>query len=353
MLPLLLAIPVKLGFDLLSTCRYFHALVFGFTIYFAGFLCWKILHRIWSAFIGSAVVLTSCPMSFTCLLVWSEPLFNLLVLLVLLFFKRYLESGKLRDILLLSAFAALACLQRYGGAIVIITTFWCIVLLKVSYPLRKRLIVGIASCAAAALPITLWCMRNYIETNTLSGGRGKSNIALGQSINQMLNTITGWLCPLHMQWSTRLLVLSTIIIVLFCIYRLIRPTRNQSTRETPSGIFIPVFFVCIYLAFILLMETIIAFDPINDRLLSPVFVPIILLRLAGIDKILVVCGRHYKKICFSTVMAIIIWIVIVPVTNSWEVLPSMHREGTSFSYINKDWNSSPLVAWLKAIRSRV
>ena len=344
----MLAVPALLGFEMLSAARYLQAFFLALAIYGTGLLSWEIRKTIWAALVGALLVLVSDVMVRPCLLVWSEAFFNVLVTLFLLFLARYLKRGRPADGILLSVLAALACLQRYVGVMLVMALLCSVIVLKRDYSLKKRFAAAGAMCAAAVLPLALWLLRNYRLTGTLSGPRGKSGVALGRNIDRMLSTLTGWFFPVDTPLGTRLFVLLAVGILLFSMYLLLSPAPQTERPEIKNtrGLGGIVCFVVLYLAGMLLLATIVSFDPINDRILAPVFVPIIVLILFAIDKVIRSCGRFYAPACCGIVVALIVWIAIVPAGNCWKVLSVKHRKGSS--YTSRAWNTSPLVAWLKA-----
>ena len=234
----------------------------------------------------TAALAFSIPLTRASSFVWTEPLFVLLTVCSLVLLDSHLRNDSLKVLLLAALFAALACLTRYAG-IALLASAVLIVLSKPQVTLRKRVAQTLSYSVVAALPVCLWLLRNHLLSESFVGARTTGIWSFGENAERTVLTLGAWALP----WGRRNQGLELLIsgVPLLAVVGLAlawgwSSSRSRGVRETISCLnlsdpFVQILavYAIVYFAFILMVSTAIRIDPINDRLLVPAFVPLVLL----------------------------------------------------------------------------
>lgn len=183
-------------------------------------------------------------------MVWTESLFLVFVAVFLTYATRYWQQPGTQSVRWMILAAMLASLTRYIGVTVIGTGLVLV--------LARRRYQHLAWFALLSfLPLVVWLGRNYRLTGTLMGARNPSPYTLGDNL---VVTIIGLL-----------LMLSPAVMLIILLWHRIRraPWRVDLLP--------PLLFAGFYLLFLVGSSTLVHYDPINLRLLSPVLVPVALI----------------------------------------------------------------------------
>ncbi len=183
------------GVDPLSSAPIVNAVLFGVIIYLSYLLFLR--HSESSrAFplVGAASVLVSFPLVHVSLSAWSEPLFIVLVLVYLVTSEFYLARGTARLLLVVSLSAALACLTRYIGVVLIPTGLVTILAFRRDALGVKVRHLALFACVSAA-PVGIWVMRNYYLSGTPLGPREPSGLSLFQNLVFTVHGVVSWFVP--------------------------------------------------------------------------------------------------------------------------------------------------------------
>ena len=164
--PLLLAAGGLVGFDPLHLAGPLNAAIFGLTVFIVGrHLQRRLRSRVLAAWAALAVAL-SVPLATRAWTAMSEPTFILLATAALLQADRFLAEGRTPALLWAAVCGALAFLTRYAGVAVPLAVGLAL-LCQPRAPLRQRAGRVAAVALAAAVPMALWLLRNYLVTGQL------------------------------------------------------------------------------------------------------------------------------------------------------------------------------------------
>ncbi|MBN2537276.1 hypothetical protein JXB37_03255, partial [candidate division WOR-3 bacterium] len=115
-----------LGLDPPAGARLLNALAFGAIVFCGGLLLRRVLRSTGLVLAGTVALLVGFPLLSVSVMAWSEPVFALLVLLMVMASTRGFEDSRVQGsrwfsgrLLLLGLLGALACLQRYAGTFVV------------------------------------------------------------------------------------------------------------------------------------------------------------------------------------------------------------------------------------------
>jgi hypothetical protein len=287
--PLILgAITHAFAIDPISSANVVNAVAFGLIVFFSGVLIFRYLAASpFYSWLGVSLVVFSRPLFQVSVMAWSEPLFIVLVLAFLLLLGSFLDRQTLRVLVFLSIAATLACLERYAGVTLIISgaasLFLCLKSSKAT-----RLTTCLIFVAISSLPVGAYLLRNYKVAGTFVGPRGASNHSLPANFAFTLRGVLEWFFPraivAQRATFTILSVFLGVSLVGALIWVGVRSRQRHSREDTPAVAHLCVVFLffATYLTFLVISSTVVAYDTIGGRLLSPVFVPFLVFSLSAI-----------------------------------------------------------------------
>ncbi|MCX6253738.1 MAG: hypothetical protein NTV31_04585 [Bacteroidia bacterium] len=348
--PVLLAIPAfAFKIDPLTSAPIINAVLFGLIVYLAGVLLSRhLVSSIVYSLLGVAVILLSSDiLQNLATMAWSETLFIFLVLVFLVYLEKFLVKKDRTSFLIFSLSVALACLTRYVGVCLILTGtlalfFYC------RDKLRFKLSSIVFFIFISAFPLGLWLIRNYAISGTFTGHRDPSVLTLSQNLDFTFNTLRDWVCypPKNVSGYRSFLIIIIILIGILAGFVAKGYLRKLKTRLVQIG---PIaLYVVIYLSFLLYATTTYASDPINWRLLSPIYVPAALLVLVLFDVLLEPFREHTSPLIVNSllVLAIMAWLVYYPLRVTIINTHTWITEGTG-GYSRIEWRNSEIVQYLQ------
>ena len=349
--PTLLAVLALAGIEPLNGARFMNAFVFGLIVFTSGQLFLRSMKSKALAILCSLSILLSVPLLRVSTVAWTESLLALLAVLFVLYIPRFLSKRTLLSLLLVSILAALSCLQRYAGVVLVLTG--CI-LISSSMPktsLLERVKYIVVFAIISVVPATIWLIRNYILTLTLTGGRSPSPYSLWQNMALTLQVLTRWFVPREIPFSAGLMIVGSVVcaialIIGSCRYRLKRQVNFDLRQVLPA-----VLIVLVYTLFLTVSSTIIYFDRISDRFLAPIYVFVMFLVFIEIDLGFSMVSQFLKKKRRGDLLVIglcSLWLIypLACVTRS----VSAHIQEGAGGYNRIVWRESPVMWWLRTHR---
>ena len=342
--PIFLSSCLKItSLDILTIAKFINAGLIALLIFIYGFL---INNLSFKNKIYKYVILFSLPISFPLLdvftMLWSETLFILLVPFFILMFYRYLNFPSLKNLLLTAIIVSIACDTRIAG-ISLIGTGILLIALQYKLTSRKRVIDVLIFVVVSSSLILINIIRNSFLSGSLTGIRQKSETSLFTNIQYVGDTILQWF-----QVSGNLLGLGLFIGIATMFFLLIRAIflfyKNQKSLTIE---FVLVSFSFFYFGFIILSATISKYEIINNRLLSPAFIPLLLSFSLWLPSFfLVVKTRIFRLslIVFLSLIIILFEYKQVIYTNSF--FDEIKESGVP-GYTEIDWNESDIVQYLR------
>jgi hypothetical protein len=335
------------GMDPLSSAPIINTVLFGLIIFLSGVLFFKSLNSATLAFLGTASLLVSVPLTYVSMQAWSEPLFIILVVLYLISTKSYLEKADKTSLILLSLSVALACLTRYIGVILILTGFVSIMFFRhgnVKAKIRHLVFFTIVS----SLPIGIWVFRNFSISGTLFGGRHSSIITFSQNISDTFATILGWYLPGGIAASPACLIMMSAVTVIFLsafLYTVFVKEKKVPTLQTHPFLRILFLLIAVYVSFLVISSTMTATDSIGNRLLSPIVVPVYLLGLIFMEKLFEPLRPLFsRKLAILLLATGVIVFFAIPFNGITGKITNHLNQG--YVYSNTTWGNSETIRYL-------
>lgn len=304
--------------------------------------------------LGTAAVLVGEPMAAVSVMVWTEPLFMLCVLLFLVCARAYARSATTSSLAAMTLAAAATPLVRYVG-IILVPVGILLILARQGTPRTTRILHLAGFSVTSTVPWGAWVTRNYLLTGTLMGPRHNSTTTLLANLSLAIRTILSWsfagarrgpLGSLRVV-STAALASSPIVAGIVLLHR--RSTASLRARavaalRTPDAL---LLFAVLYAVFMVFSSTITAYDSIGDRLLSPIYVPIVVLLFALLDRAVRRLGAapfgQYVRVGLLCIVTV--WLVFRTTAVGAEAL-HLSRKGAG-GYSTKGWRESPTIDFVQ------
>jgi hypothetical protein len=357
--PLLLALAGRFGIAATTASGFINAIAFGLIVLIAGAWLYKKLKNTFIAILTTIGLVFSLPLIQVSKYLWTETLFVLFTLLAFIKLGEFLNRGKNSQLAWAGVFSALACLSRYMGVVLVLTAAIFLFFRKGKFILKLKDII-IYGCFSS-IPVMIWTIRNYIVSGTLVGFRIPSEYPFKLNVKRTMDSILSWLKPegqIASALSERLLdilqlfsILLPVVIMILFIGVLIfaeKPKRAKSViNEYPYPILFNMVFVAIYVVYLILSATSVAFEPINSRYLVPIFVPLVIIVSFALDYSIYVIGNG-KKIKGKKALAILVLLAYIayPAINTVSAIKAYASSGAG-GFSTRSWHSNGLISYAK------
>ncbi|MES2306917.1 MAG: hypothetical protein V4558_15545 [Gemmatimonadota bacterium] len=326
--------------DPLTVAPALNVLLFGATVGLTGILSFALIDSLPLALVGAAAVAVSVPLTIVTLMAWSEPLFITLLAATLVLTLRWRRAPGTRNLLAWALVVALATLTRYAGLALIGAGMATILLAKqraVSGRLRDAGLFAIVSGG----PLALWMLRNRSIGGTLTGDRAPGEISLADNLQRTLVVFGNWLVPNDQGSASPAVVLLVLAALVLCWnWR----RGGNAWLAAAWWRWLPVWLVVLgYGAFLLMTATFTSLDTLDDRLWSPMVVPLVLLVVAAAEMLMqLLRGRWSHRV----VPAAVLVSLVLPFHASYQAVADYLADGGS-GFGDRGWRESATVAYLR------
>ncbi len=202
-------------------------------------------------------------------MMWSETIFLLLILFFILSISKYLKEPTLNWLLASASVGAFACLTRYAG-IFLVPVGFIMIYFNSGNPLRKKILHCFMFGALSISFFLVNLIRNYWLTGFLTGQRQKGDLGFQKIIEYFGIVICDWL-----QIYRNPSIATGITLSVFAIFSLSIFFASRSKKPFSSFEYITAVTGLIYCLFMLLSSFLTRYEQFSNRLLSPVFVPLL------------------------------------------------------------------------------
>lgn len=318
------AVGVDLGLGLGAAARTVNVLAVGATTGLASaWLVAEVRSRALVAVgVGGAVV--AWPVFLVATYAWSEGLFVFLALASVLALRWRGRAG----LVVATSLAALACLTRYAG-VAVVAAGAAALLVDARRPPVRRVVVALASSATALAPLVWWLARNRLLTGTTTGDRTPSADPPWVNAGRALRTVGSWIGSEALP-APLAVVLGALGLGLLAA-ALLRLRDRSLVPLAALGIAHVVATVA--------LASVTAVDVLGDRLLSPIYLPCLLLAVVALDR-LGTGGRRRLVVGLA-----VLWLA-VPLVRTGSRVARARSEGAG-GYAVEAWQRSDLVAQLR------
>ncbi|MFQ3580614.1 MAG: hypothetical protein SNJ49_01770 [Chloracidobacterium sp.] len=243
--------------------------LFGLIILLSGKLTFLATGSLkFSIFICFSIIF-GIPIFWISLFAWSELLFILFLLCNFTEFHKLISKNKNVYIFSCLVFANLAFLTRYVGFLLIVSNLLILFILFIKKG-KNFFVLLYFAVLSISIP-SIFVLRNYAVSGTFFGPRTLSSIRISENLLLFSDAFFSWvIAPLGNLIVTPILIVGAIILIFVLLINYLFHTLRLQELAVSNLI----LFIIVYLSFILLSSTRIAYDPIDNRLLSPIFIPL-------------------------------------------------------------------------------
>lgn len=174
---------------------------------------------------------------------------------------------------------------RYAGVVLLPVGAWTILMAFRHRGWRFAITAGVSFGGVAAVGPLLVMVRNHGVDGTLMGPRTPSTDGLLGTVARFVAITGKWVLPDPIPTAVQALSGLVLFAVLGgLVVRLVR--RSDDHRSQLLGLLTAptVVFTLTYSAYIIIAQTMVAFDKLNSRLMSPIIVPAIVLAAGVIER---------------------------------------------------------------------
>lgn len=331
-----------------QSARYLSALLLATNVVLLGLLLDPRPQKRWIAPLAAAFLLLSPVFIERHLWAMSEPLFFALVLITFGLISRYLAHGGIWSLTAAAIVAGLAYLTRYAGLSVVAAGVLGLLVYS-SRSFWRRVGRAAAFSAGSLLVVLPWLVRNLQVAGSLTNRNPIFHPIPMERIRQAGRTIAGWVLPTAVPLELRaiisgLLVLGLLVIALVNVRSaLLRAGRPQG-RAILLGIF-GIFIVCYGLLVVTSLSFLDASTRLNDRILSPLYLSLVVIGFLGLDRLRWQGGTDWAR-----VLVILIGLVLIGYSYPQRMVTVLETSrARGFGFNSRYWTNSQLVEAVQGI----
>jgi 4-amino-4-deoxy-L-arabinose transferase-like glycosyltransferase len=353
--PLILAGSAQvLPFDTPTVARWLNVLLTGMTVALGFRLARRCIRRTWLMIFAGASVAASPVVLHVSSYGWSELLLIVLVLAsVELLCRAEERPDRWAPLVLSGLVAAAAVLTRYLGVTYVLAGAGTLLFITRDFRVsgsswKRQVLRTIIWSAPAVIGLAAWFARNLVVADSLSGHRPPSTVGLLANARLAVSVVSTWLAPAWTPALLRgLLVAVSVGVAAAGVARALRDRKAQALSASTAPLLLAAYGVVYGLAIVVMRSTV-EFDPLDHRLLAPLYVPAALVLASGIDRMLDLRKERSPRIELAAALIIVAWFVY-PVVSAASWLSGSLRSGAG-GYATAEWQKSELIEHLRRHR---
>ncbi len=334
--PMLLALGHRLSAGPETTALILNALSIFLTLWLlARWLLINLRHR-FVAHWAALVVLLHFALWDVAFHAWTEPLFNLMLMVFLLKLPEVAREDRWGTLLGLALLASAAWLLRYVGlTLVAVAGLFILFAEGMSWP--RRLSRAAVFGLVAATPTALWMIRNLQVMGQMAGERSPSAFGLALNLRRLLKA-GWWIVPESWGKALPSLVLIALILALSALAFLLRKKTGHLLLR--RGL---LLFSGLYIMLLLYTSSRFAFEAILSRYLIPIFLPLLLWMAIQLDQIMSSWKLRMGRVLLAAVLTL--WLIFPAAQTMARVVGARHVGIDAFSAL--EYRGWALWSWLQ------
>ena len=275
--PLLLA-AASLGiFDPLDVAGPLNAVIFGLTVFVVG---WYLRQRLESRFLaawGCLATALAVPLSHWSSRALSDSLFILLATLALVWTDRFLTDGRLRTLVWAAAFSALAWQTRYIG-VAVPALVGLVLLFQPGTSLAPRVRRVTTYSLIVAAPMGLWLLRNFLTIGEFTAHSPPRDYPVSMVLQDIVDILESWT-----HWTQINIAVAVLVPLVYILCR-----RGSGGDWRPFWLFggFALTYLILFILSISLLVGIYLEGGIDERLLVPIYIPLLVAGVFALDRVL-------------------------------------------------------------------
>ncbi|MCC8427044.1 hypothetical protein LJ658_18915 [Mucilaginibacter sp. UR6-11] len=316
--------------------------LFASVIFVTGWMLSRFIahSNIYKLLILAAIILSPALLEIYSFL-WSETLFILEVMLFILAYHHYMRLHSTFSLLIVVVIAAVACITRYAG-ITLAGAGGLMLLLDDQLTIRRKikhlLILGLGSISLLAGNLFL----NSLNTGLSTGKRLPSVTPFSQNLYYAGTVINDWgaLGSFADHYAIPIAAVVLLSLIGILLFKTLKGKINSYEN-------IVIAFTIVYGLFIILLATFSRFERINSRLLSPMFIPLLISCTSWVPDVIGLVKSKAKYVLSG--VAIIMMLAFEYFTLQIDL--KRYDDEMDYGvpgYSDDSWNTSPFIAFLRA-----
>jgi len=304
------------------------------------------------ALIATAFVAFSPALLWQYSMIWSEPPFIALVVIAMIVAFRPADLGKftLLVVLFISLFFV-----RYVGPVFAVS-----VALSAAWFDRRKLglirsaFINFAILLVSLVPVWYWLQRNQSIDGTLTGARTPAGGSLLNPLKTFTATLGSWMTTspveggIYLSWNDYpnntmilgILVLISIAILLTTYF--LPKSRTENLESSPNVLLLSGSIAVIYVAFSAYRFVHFELGPLDNRMMIPIFVPLILIVAVFVDRI-----NLSSTLLRKVFLAVSVIFLVFQATSSANDALRFGRDGRYWAA--KEFQTQPIHKFLKGL----
>lgn len=332
--PILLSLGNILNLNLVFFAALFHGIVLISTNLISFYLLKTNLRSKSILAFSSILLIFSTPILQMHVMLWSEPFFILLILLNIIALKHYLSTLHLKYFILLIALGILMYLQRKTGIVFIAST--AVLLFLFSKQKKSGLLFSLLYLIICSVPIYIWYQRRYEIAGKILGEAKFEPESFFTNIKQFTHTFSTYFFPSTIPLTFRIILLT--ILVLISGAFILRSPKIKNILINNLYVKLCFYFILFYYTSLLLFLIYIQInDEIDDRILAPAYLPLILLGIFLIDSF------YASKSSYILLLILGCWL-LYPIVRTVHHLHRWNTVGTG-GYNSLSWSENKIVSY--------
>jgi hypothetical protein len=328
-----------LGIDVAAAARILNAVCLALTVAVACVLLRR--HVRWRPLqvAAAATLVAAAPLVDVAAHAWSEPAFIAVSLMGLLALEDLLERTRPISVAAVVAFASSAFLVRYAGLALVATALGSLLVAGRARPRRARLASAAVTGAAMIAAPTAWIGRNLAVSGSAFGGREAPDVGMGQQLRRTGGELARWIAPGYLPVGLRLAGIGMVAAVALGV--VVRLSSKPARPRHPSLVPLMLFSIS-YLLVLEASAAVTQVDPLGARLLSPLFVPTLVIGFALLDRVRDV-SRPSRRVAGALVVGVACWAALSTVAGGKRAIELAAGDG----YTSAVWRDSALATRLR------
>jgi hypothetical protein len=319
-----------------------NSFLFAAVIFTSGWIMSKfITHSIIYKWLVLAAIILSPGLLEIYSFLWSETLFILEIMFFIVAYHRYMQTHTTKWLLIVAIISAISCITRYAG-VTIIGTGGLLLLLDNELPIRKKIrhVLAFGFISISLLVGNL--IMNSLATGLSTGTREPSITPFKDNLYYCGTVFCDWAALNKDAYPYAVLLTSVILLSLIAV--LVWKTFKGRINRYEN---IVIMFAVVYGLFIVISASISRYERINSRLLSPMFIPLLIACTSWVPDVLLLVKSKWIKYGLSGI-AIIMMLAFEYSTYQvdWQRYDDEGDYGVP-GYSDDSWNKSEFVVYLK------
>ncbi len=253
-------------------------------------------------------------------MLWSETVFLLLLLIFIVCITRYLRHLTMRSLLISALICATVCLTRYAGVFCLITG-GVLIFFNDKPSWRKRIVHCFIFGSISLGPLLINIVRNRWVTGLATGIRPKSEVGLSTILDYFGGVLSDWLLVARNPGLS--IVLASGVLLLFAA----TIVRRKLRKTTESFEYVAAVLGLVYGGFLLVSYSITRYEPFTNRLLAPIFIPLLWTISCWIPGWLLAARRRMKWVAATAVLVAAAWFLNRQLAADWEYYDGVKDAG--------------------------